>query len=88
MDSSHRIIAKHTNMATREVTYRLGENMHRQPLKLTRRMQYGTYGPWEWVLERGEGSYQDKVITIGGMTDSNMRDLVSALNDYFGEKRI
>lgn len=73
---------------TKEVTYRLGENRHRQPLKLTRRMQYGTCGPWEWVIERGEGSYQDTVITIGGLTDDNIKDLVNAVRDYFGPDRL
>lgn len=75
-------------MATKEVTYRLGENIHKQPLKLTRRMQYGTYGPWEWVLERGAAGQRDDEVTIGGLSDSNVKDLVHALQDYFGTNNL
>jgi hypothetical protein len=43
---------------------------------------------YEWIKKRGEGSYQDTTITIGGLTDDNIKDLVNAVRDYFGPDRV
>jgi putative lipoic acid-binding regulatory protein len=70
----------------KDVKYRLGDNIHKQPVDIERRMQYGTHGPWQWEIHRGVGSYQDTNITICGISDAQIRELYHALRDHFKDK--
>lgn len=72
-------------MTIKEVKYLLGANIFKQPVEIVRRMQYGSYGPWQWEILRGCGSYQDTDIRITGISDAQMRELYNALKDHFGK---